>query len=85
MTDEQIYQGLQTVFHYIFDNESIVLKPETSAADIEGWDSFNHVNIVVAAEQAFGISFSTSEIETLKNVGDLVATIRSKNPQRSAR
>jgi acyl carrier protein len=85
MNDEQIYKGLEAVFHDVFDDESIVLKPETSAADIDGWDSFNHVNIIVSAEQTFGVSFSTSEIETLKNVGDLVAVIRAKNPQRAQR
>ena len=78
MTDQQIYQRLQVVFHDIFDDESIVLTAETKAADVDGWDSFNHVNIIVASEQAFGISFSTTEIETLSNVGDLVRMIASK-------
>lgn len=83
MNDEQIYQTLTKVFRDIFDDESIVLNADTSAADIEGWDSFNHVSIIVGSEQAFGISFSTSDIEALKNVGDLVTMIRTRLQQKA--
>lgn len=78
MTDAEIYQQLTEVFHDLFDDPSLVLKPETSAADIPEWTSFLHVNLIVATEQRFGIKFSTAEIERLKNVGDLVALVRAK-------
>lgn len=78
MTEPEIYQRLTKVFLDIFDDLTIELRPETSAADIPDWTSFNHVNIVVATEQAFGIKFSTPEIEKLKNVGELVALIGAK-------
>lgn len=78
MTDAEIYQQLTEVFHDIFDDPTLVLRPETSAADIPDWTSFIHVNIIVATEARFGVKFSTADIERLKNVGDLVALIRSK-------
>lgn len=79
MTDAEIYQQLTEVFHDMFDDPSLVLKPETSAADIAEWTSFIHVNLIVATENRFGIKFSTAEIERLKNVGDLVALVRAKS------
>jgi len=77
MTDAEIYQALEGVFRDVFD-EPIELKPETSAADVPEWTSFNHVNLVVASETRFGVRFSTADIEALKNVGDLVALIKAK-------
>jgi acyl carrier protein len=78
MTDAEIYQQLTEVFHDLFDDPSLVLKPETSAADIPEWTSFMHLNLIVATEDRFGIKLSTAEIERLKSVGDLVALVRVK-------
>jgi acyl carrier protein len=84
MTDAEIYQQLRQVFRMIFDDLQVELTPETSAADIPEWTSFNHVNIIVATEQAFKIRFSTSDIESLNNVGQLVTLIRSKLAKKPA-
>lgn len=78
MTDAEIYTTLDKVFRDVFDESEFELKPETSAADIPEWTSFNHVNLIVATENAFKIRFSTSDIETLKNVGELATLIRAK-------
>ena len=78
MTDPEIYQRLQKVFSDVFDDLQVELRPETSAADIPEWTSFNHVNVIVATETAFKVKFSTSDIETLRNVGELVALVRKK-------
>lgn len=78
MDDSAIYTRLNTIFREIFDDESIELTPETTAADIAEWDSFNHVNISVACENAFGIRFRSSELEELRNVGGLVELIKAK-------
>jgi acyl carrier protein len=76
----EILAQLTEIFREIFDDETIILTPETTADDIEQWDSFNHVNLIVATEQRFGIRFQTAEIEVLKNVGELVAAIAAKLP-----
>jgi acyl carrier protein len=78
LTTEEIYSQLTEIFRDIFDDESIVLTPETTAADIDDWDSFNHINLLVATEQRFGIKFKTAELEDLKNVGHLVQLISTK-------
>jgi acyl carrier protein len=78
LTNEQIYTQLTEIFRNLFDDDSIVLTPETTAADIPEWDSFNHINLIVATEVRFGIKFKTAEIESLHNVGHLVDIIAAK-------
>ena len=78
MTEADIYEKLTEIFQDIFDDDSIVLTAETSADDIAEWDSFNHVNITVASEAAFGVRFKSSELEDLQNVGELVRLIQAK-------
>lgn len=80
MSQAKIYEELTTVFRDIFDDDSIVLKPETSAADIDSWDSFNHINLVVAIQAAFHVKFSTAELEQMSTVSDIVSLIHQKSP-----
>lgn len=74
----EIYSRLTEIFHDIFDDNSIKLTPETTANDIEDWDSFNHINLIVAIESRFHIKFKTAELESLHSVGHLVALIERK-------
>lgn len=78
MTEQEIFQELSAVFRDVFDDETITLRPETTAEDIVGWDSQAHVTLVVATEMRFGIRFRTSELETLHNVGDFVRLIQTR-------
>jgi acyl carrier protein len=78
MDQAEIYKQLTTLFRNLFDEDTIVLTPETTAADIEGWDSFNHINLIVAVEVKFGIKFKTAELDELHNVGHLVTMIERK-------
>ncbi len=80
---DPIYDGLNQIFRDLFGDDAISLGPDTIAADIPEWDSFNHINIVVAVESRFGVKFSTAEVETLRNVGDMAALIARKQ-ERSA-
>lgn len=80
MQKPEIYSELNAIFRDLFDDDGIVLKPETSADDIEGWDSLAHINLIVAVEQKFKVKFKTAEIESLHNVGHLVDVIYSKLP-----
>jgi acyl carrier protein len=84
MQEAEIYSRLTEIFRDIFDDDSIVIKAETTAADIEEWDSFNHINLIVATEAKFGIKFQTAEIESMKNVGHFVALIEKKLAARNA-
>jgi acyl carrier protein len=78
MTEADVYAGLTEIFHDLFGDYALVLTPSTSAADIAAWDSFNHINIMAAAEERFGVKLSTREIESLANVGDLARLILAK-------
>ena len=78
MSTDGVYDGLNEIFRDIFGDEAITVGPDTTAADIPEWDSFNHINIIVAVESRFGIKFSTVEVEALKNVGDMAALIERK-------
>ncbi len=79
MTESEIYEALNGIFREVFDDDSIELTPETSASDIPEWDSFNHINILIAGEIKFGIKFNASEVEQLKNVRDFVQLIQGKS------
>jgi acyl carrier protein len=73
-----ILQQLQTVFRDGFDDDDLVLTPQTTAADVPGWDSLRHVVLMVAVEQRFGVRFSVQELPELNNIGDLVRLIAAK-------
>jgi acyl carrier protein len=79
MTEAEILHTLTGIFCDIFDLPSIVLTPEMTAEDVPDWDSVNHITLVVETERVFGIKFRTTEIEDLKNVGDLVQLIKAKS------
>lgn len=81
MTEPQIYRRLDEVFRDVFDEDDIVLRPELTAKDVEGWDSLTHIRLLLSVERAFGVKFPASEIGTLNNVGDLVERIASKTSQ----
>jgi acyl carrier protein len=78
MTDLQLYAGLNEIFRQVLDDNTIALTPEMTADDVEGWDSMNHIFIVVEIEKRFGVKFQAAEMEELKNVGELAALVREK-------
>jgi acyl carrier protein len=78
MQSEEIYAQLTTIFHDIFDDDALVLTPGLTAVEVPEWDSFNHINLIVAVESRFKIKFQTAEIEQLHTVGHLVELIAAK-------
>ena len=75
MSKEEIYERINNVFRDVFDDDSIEVNAETTSNDIEDWDSLEHINLVVAVEQEFGIKFNMNEVTTMKNVGEMVDII----------
>lgn len=75
MTREEVYERLNKVFRDVFDDESIELCDETTADDIEDWDSFEHINLVVAVEDEFSFKIPMGKVITMKNVGEMVDII----------
>ncbi|MGN1167790.1 MAG: acyl carrier protein [Lachnospiraceae bacterium] len=78
MSREEIFDKLNEVFQDVFDDESIVVSDETTADDIEDWDSLEHINLVVAVEEAFKIKFNMGEVNNMKNVGEMVDIILTR-------
>ncbi len=69
---------LEPVFREVFDDPSITLSRDTTANDVEGWDSLTHVNLVMALELRFGIRFALGELQSLRNVGEMADVINRK-------
>jgi len=74
----EIITKVQDIFRDLLDNESIVLTSETTADDIDGWDSLVHIQLIVAIEKYFKIKFTSREILTWKNVGEMIDCISLK-------
>lgn len=75
MKMENVYEKLNEVFQDVFDDDSIIVSENTTADDIEDWDSLEHINLVVAVEKCFGIKFTMGEVTGMKNVGEMVDII----------
>ncbi|HLH05181.1 MAG TPA: acyl carrier protein [Bryobacteraceae bacterium] len=75
---ETIEQRLNRVFQEIFDDDSLEIRPEMTADDVDGWDSITHIVLIAAVEREFKVDFTTAEVTGLKNVGDLIALIEKK-------
>lgn len=74
----EIKDTLQEIFRDILDLGDLVLENETSANDIEGWDSLAHINLVVAIEKKYNIRFALGELQELKNIQDMIFLIEKK-------
>ncbi|MBR1578504.1 MAG: acyl carrier protein [Bacteroidales bacterium] len=78
MQREELLLQIQEIFRDVLDDEEIVLEPATTADDVEGWDSLTHIQLIVAIEKHFKIKFTSKEILSWKNVGELVDCLASK-------
>jgi len=78
MERKEIFSKLNEIFIDVLDLDEVELTDETSANDIEEWDSLSHIQLIVAIEKSFGIKFTSLEIMKWRNVGELVDSIMSK-------
>lgn len=69
---------LNDLFRVVFDDPELIVSPQTTANDVEGWDSLSHANLISAIELRFRISFSRKEILTFRDVGEMGAAIEAK-------
>ena len=77
MSREEIFERLNTVFQDVFDDEEITVNENTTADDIDDWDSLEHINLIAAVEQEFGMKFTMGQVVSMKNVGEMVSIIES--------
>lgn len=85
MDKAEVLSQVREILADVLDLPDLAVTEQTTAEDVEGWDSFNHINIVVAIESKFGIKFHTAEVEELRNVGDLVELVEKKLANRKPR
>ena len=78
MDREAVFVRLNEVFRDVFDDESITVTDSTTADDIEDWDSLEHINLLAAVEQEFGMKFNMGQVVSMKNVGEMADIIISQ-------
>jgi acyl carrier protein len=78
-TEPEIYGALTDIFADVFQRQ-VALNPGLTARDVQGWDSFKQIEIIMATEEKFAIRFTTRELDSLQSVADLVRVIGSKGP-----
>ena len=75
MTRAEVYETLNQVFQEVFDDDGIQVNDDTTAADIDGWDSLTHINLIDAVEDEFDVRFDMNDVVGMKNVGEMVDII----------
>ena len=78
MESSEILKKVNEIFIDVLDNEDIVLFHETTANDVEDWDSLTHIQLVVAIEKYFKLRFTAAEIRNWKNVGEMCDVIMKR-------
>lgn len=78
MSKEDILKRVNKVFWEVFGDESLVINKETTASDVEGWDSLRHITLMESVEEEFDMRFNMVEVNGMKNVGEMVDIIASR-------
>ena len=75
---DKIIERLNEVFQNVFDDEDITVDRDTTADDIEDWDSLEHIRLIAAVEREFGVKFTMKEVSSMKNVGEMMDIIAER-------
>ena len=75
MSREEVFSRLTKIFREVFDDENIELREDTTAVDIDDWDSFEHVNLIVGIEDEFSLKIPADRVLAIQNVGEMADLI----------
>lgn len=78
MNGEEIQNRVMAIIRDVLDDQSLVVTRETTADDVEDWDSLAHISIIIAIEKEFGIKFNLEELKPMDNLGGLLDVLQSK-------
>ena len=78
MNNNEILLRLNEVFRDVFGDSSLNVNENTTSADIDDWDSLEHINLIAAVENEFGLRFKMREVSGMKNVGEMLAIIAER-------
>ena len=80
----QVTAELNAVFRDVFDDPTMQIQRDMTADDVDGWDSARMVEIIIASEARFDVTFTTRETDGLKCVGDLIDLVTRKTSASAA-
>jgi acyl carrier protein len=81
MNDAALLPRVNEVFRSVFDDPALTVSIATTAKDVPDWDSIMHITLVIEMERVFNVKFQMAEFEKLRNVGDLIAILATKQPR----
>ncbi len=73
-----VSEKLQKIILNELKLDSFDFQDETTANQVPGWDSFNHINVIMAVERDYNIHFKGIEVLKVKNMGELQKLVDSK-------
>lgn len=76
---DPVWTDLIDEFRATFDDPDLTVGPDTTAEDVEGWDSVSNIELIVALEARFGVTFRTGDMAGMKNVGELAEVIAERS------
>lgn len=83
MDEAAVYEKLTQILQDVFAREDLAAAPALVAKDVDGWDSFKQIEILISTEEVFGVKFRTREIDAIENIGGLAKLVISKLAERS--
>ncbi|MCR5733884.1 MAG: acyl carrier protein [Lachnospiraceae bacterium] len=75
MSRDEVMEKVTSIFREVFDDETLVITDSTNSNDIEDWDSFEHISLIVSMEKEFSLKFDVKQVNTLENVGEMIDLI----------
>jgi acyl carrier protein len=75
---DDLYARLTPIFEDVFDEDDMEVSPTLTANEVEGWDSLSHIRLIIAVEKEFGLRFRTTEVNSFRDVGELVELLKGK-------
>jgi acyl carrier protein len=78
MTKDEILDSVSIIIREVLDLPDLDITEQTSAKDVDEWDSMTHIQLISTIEDRYKVRFALGELQSLKNVGDMIQLIQKK-------